>query len=126
MGFCLPKLAVSVGLTSPLMCNKRERTRKIKVEREEKELANHASAWKRIRQNEKRYERNKLYRGRVRTFIKRVREQIELKDAEGAAKALQEATVVIAKASSKGVIHSKRASRNISRLTRQVNALSAS
>ncbi|NIA09746.1 MAG: 30S ribosomal protein S20 [Nitrospiraceae bacterium] len=89
-------------------------------------MANHPSAWKRIRQSEKRYERNKLYRGRMRTFIKRVREQIELKDAEGASKALREATVVIAKASSKGVIHSKMASRNISRLTRQVNALNAS
>jgi small subunit ribosomal protein S20 len=89
-------------------------------------LANHPSAWKRIRQSEKRYERNKLYRTRMRTFIKRVREQIALKDGEAASKTLQEATVVIAKAASKGVIHSKTASRNISRLTRQVNALNAS
>ena len=89
-------------------------------------MANHPSAWKRIRQSEKRYERNKLYRTRMRTFIKRVREQIALKDGETASKTLQEATVVIAKAASKGVIHSKTASRNISRLTRQVNALNAS
>jgi len=89
-------------------------------------LANHPSAWKRIRQNEKRRLRNKFYRTRMKTFIKRVREAVSEKDAEQATVRLQEASRIIAKTASKGVIHKRTAARKISRLTRQVNALRAS
>lgn len=89
-------------------------------------MANHPSAWKRIRQNEKRRLRNKFYRTRMKTFIKRVREAVSEKDAEQATVRLQEASRIIAKTASKGVIHKRTAARKISRLTRQVNALRAS
>jgi len=89
-------------------------------------VANHPSAWKRIRQNEKRRLRNKFYRTRMKTFIKRVREAVSEKDAEQATVRLQEASRIIAKTASKGVIHKRTAARKISRLTRQVNALRAS
>ncbi len=89
-------------------------------------MANHPSAWKRIRQNEKRRLRNKFYRTRMKTFIKRVREAVNEKDTEQAAVRLQEASQIIAKTASKGVIHKRTAARKISRLTRQVNALRAS
>jgi len=89
-------------------------------------VANHPSAWKRIRQNEKRRLRNKFYRTRMKTFIKRVREAVNEKDTEQAAVRLQEASQIIAKTASKGVIHKRTAARKISRLTRQVNALRAS
>ncbi len=89
-------------------------------------MANHPSAWKRIRQSEKRTFRNKFYRTRMKTFIKRVRTAVKEKDAEQAATQLQAATRIIAKTASKGVIHKRTAARKISRLTRQVNSLRAS
>ncbi len=86
-------------------------------------MANHPSAWKRIRQTEKRRLRNKFYRTRMKTFIKRVREAINQKDTEQAEARLREASRIIAKTASKGVIHKRTAARKISRLTRQVNTL---
>ena len=89
-------------------------------------MANHPSAWKRIRQSEKRTFRNKFYRTRMKTFIKRVRTAVKEKDAEQAATQLQAAIRIISKTASKGVIHKRTAARKISRLTRQVNSLRAS
>jgi small subunit ribosomal protein S20 len=88
-------------------------------------LANHASALKRARQNEKRHLRNKAYRTRVRSVIKSVRQAIEDGDSEAAQTALAQAVPVIDHAAGKGVMHKKNASRKISRLARQVHALSA-
>ncbi len=89
-------------------------------------MANHPSAWKRIRQTEKRTMRNKFYRTRMKTFIKRVRQAVKEKDAEQATAHLLAAQAIIAKTASKGVIHKRTAARKISRLTRQVNALKSS
>lgn len=86
-------------------------------------MANHKSAVKRIRQNEKRNLRNTHVRSTVRTFIKRVREAVAAKDQDLAKKALEAAIPVIDGAASKGVIHRSNASRNVSRLTRLVNTL---
>ncbi len=88
-------------------------------------MANHPSAWKRIRQTEKRRLRNKFYRTRMKTFIKRVREAVNQKDAEQAETRLREASRIISKTASKGVIHKRAAARKISRLARQVNTLRA-
>lgn len=86
-------------------------------------MANHKSSIKRIKQNEKKNERNKHVRSTLRTFIKRVREAVAGKDAAVAREALVAAIPVIDTAASKGVIHSSNASRNVSRLTRLVNTL---
>ncbi|WP_298435954.1 30S ribosomal protein S20 [Geobacter sp.] len=86
-------------------------------------MAHHKSALKRIKQNKKKYLRNKHIRSTLRTFIKRVREAVEAKDAALAKEALQAAIPVIDKAASKGVIHSSNASRNVSRLSKLVNTL---
>lgn len=86
-------------------------------------MANHKSALKRIRQNEKKAQRNKHVRSTLRTFIKRVREAVEGKDAAVAKDALAAAIPQIDAAASKGVIHRSNASRNVSRLTRLVNTL---
>jgi small subunit ribosomal protein S20 len=86
-------------------------------------LAHHKSALKRIKQNKKKYLRNKHIRSTLRTFIKRVREAVEAKNADQARQALLAAIPVIDKAASKGVIHSSNASRNVSRLTKLVNTL---
>lgn len=86
-------------------------------------MAHHKSALKRIKQNKKKYLRNKHIRSTLRTFIKRVREAVEAKNADQARQALLAAIPVIDKAASKGVIHTSNASRNVSRLTKLVNTL---
>jgi small subunit ribosomal protein S20 len=86
-------------------------------------LANHKSSLKRIKQTEKRTERNKHVRSTLRTFIKRVREAVAAKDATLAKEALAVAIPVIDSAATKGVIHSSNASRNVSRLNKLVNTL---
>jgi len=86
-------------------------------------LANHKSALKRNRQNEKKNLRNKHVRSTLRTFVKRVREAVEGKDAVVAKDALAAAIPVIDGAASKGVIHRSNASRSVSRLTKLVNTL---
>ena len=86
-------------------------------------MANHKSALKRIKQTEKRTERNRHIRSTLRTFIKRVREAVATKDVNLAKEALTAAIPVIDGAASKGVIHSANASRNVSRLTKLVNTL---
>lgn len=86
-------------------------------------MAHHKSALKRIKQNEKRRLRNKHNKSSLRTFIKRVREAVEGKDAAAAREALAAAIPVIDKAATKGVIHSSNASRSVSRLTKLVNTL---
>jgi small subunit ribosomal protein S20 len=86
-------------------------------------LAHHKSALKRIKQNEKKHERNKHIRSTLRTFIKRVREAAAGKDISAAKEALAAAIPVIDTAATKGVIHPNNASRNVSRLTRLVSTL---
>lgn len=86
-------------------------------------MAHHKSAIKRIKQNKVRNARNRHVRSTLRTFIKRVREAVETKDATAAREALQAAIPVIDKAATKGVIHPSNASRNVSRLTRLVNTI---
>lgn len=86
-------------------------------------MANHKSALKRIKQTEKRTERNKHIRSTLRTFIKRVREAVAAKDSTLAKEALAAAIPVIDSAATKGVIHSSNASRNVSRLNKLVNTL---
>ena len=88
-------------------------------------MANHKSAIKRAKQNEIRNFRNKSNRTRVKNAIKAVRGAIEEQSQEKARTALTAAIPTIRKAANKGAIHRKNASRKISRLTKQVNALSA-
>ncbi len=89
-------------------------------------MANHKSAIKRNRQNEKRYARNKVYRTQLKNATKAVLTEVEAKDKENAEKELKTATVAIAQVASKGVIHKRTASRKISGLAKKVHQLSAS
>ena len=85
-------------------------------------LAIHKSAIKRARQNEIRNLRNKSKRTRV---TKQVRAAIAEGSSETAQAALAAAIPVIDKAAQKGALHHNTASRKVSKLTRQVNALSS-
>jgi len=86
-------------------------------------LANHASALKRARQNEKRRQRNVSRKTRVRNLVKKIRVAVDNKDRETAEQTLQEALPRIYRAASKGVIHKRTASRQVSRLMKSINAL---
>ena len=88
-------------------------------------MANHQSAIKRNRQNEVRSARNKGLRTQVKSHTKNVLTAVESKNAEEAQKSLKEATTVIAKVASKGVLHPRAASRKISGLAKKVNQMSA-
>ncbi|MBT8359831.1 MAG: 30S ribosomal protein S20 [Desulfobacterales bacterium] len=88
-------------------------------------MANHKSAEKRNRQAQIRRLRNRVNRSKMKKVIKTLNEAIEAGSLEDAKSALSVAVPVIAKTASKGTIHKKNASRNISRLTRRVNALEA-
>jgi small subunit ribosomal protein S20 len=83
------------------------------------------SAMKRARQAVKRNLRNTAVRSAVKTIIKKVEVAVASGNKEDAGKTLIEAVKALNKAASKGVIHKNTASRNISRLTRKVNALPA-
>ena len=89
-------------------------------------MANHKSALKRIRQNEKRNERNKIVRSKTKNVIKSVLSAIEEKSVENAQNSLKEASKRIGENASKGVMHKRAASRKISGLAKKVYQLSAS
>ncbi len=84
------------------------------------------SAIKRAKQAAKRNLHNRAVRSSMKTIERKVESVIASGNKEEAGKMLLEATKVLQKAASKGVIHKNNASRKISRLTRKVNALSKS
>ncbi|MEW6490087.1 MAG: 30S ribosomal protein S20 [Thermodesulfobacteriota bacterium] len=88
-------------------------------------MANHKSALKKIKQDEKRRLRNKAVRTRYRNLLKAVLSAIESKDAAQAETALKAAGPYLQQAAAKNVIHKNKAARHISRLTQQVAALKA-
>ena len=86
-------------------------------------MANYKSAIKRARQNEKRRLRNKSSRTRIKNIVKDVRLAVSEQSNEAALTKLDIAKSIIDKAAKKGVIHSKTASRKISRLSRLINTI---
>ena len=61
------------------------------------------------------------YKSRMKKAVKEVRQGIDDKSSEKATEDLRKAISIIQKNASKKVIHRKKASRKISRLTRQIN-----
>lgn len=91
-------------------------------------MANHKSAKKRIRQNEKRREINRRNRGRLRTSLKKLRAVLTNPTVAGENKleTLLPATIsVIDKAVQKGTLHRNAAARYKSKLTLRANKLTA-
>jgi small subunit ribosomal protein S20 len=86
----------------------------------------HKSTIRRARQADRRHERNRATLNTVKTLIKKVQSAMAGKKTDEAKTSLLEATSVIGKAVSKGVLHRNTASRRISRLALRVNALSGS
>jgi small subunit ribosomal protein S20 len=86
-------------------------------------LANIKSAIKRNKQNEKRRLRNRIFRGRARTVVKKARTVLSGSDAGAARQAALEAVSLLDKAAEKGVLHKNNAARRKSRLMRRLAAL---
>jgi len=84
-------------------------------------LANIKSQIKRNRQNKKRRELNRVFRGRARTALKKARIAISGGNVEEARAATQIATKALDKAAAKGVIHKNKAARQKSRLVQHFN-----
>lgn len=87
-------------------------------------MANHKSAIKRARQNE----RKRLQNKRLKTRIKKVTKEVRLAGDESqkitTLNRLNIAKSVIDKAAKKGAVHRNTASRKISRLSKVVDAIS--
>lgn len=86
-------------------------------------MANTPQSKKRARQNERRFEVNKMRRSRIRTFLRKVEEAIASGDQTAAAEALKAAQPELMRGVSKGVFHKNTASRKISRLASRVKSL---
>ena len=88
-------------------------------------MANHKSALKRAHQNEIRRLRNKSVKTRMRNIVKDIRLSVRESSKEDVLKKLDMAKSSIDRASQKGVIHKKTASRKISRLSKLANSIPA-
>jgi small subunit ribosomal protein S20 len=86
-------------------------------------LANIQSAIKRVRQNEKRHDRNRMVLSRMRTYVKKANTLILEGNKDEAAEAVRVALSQIDKAAQKGVIHANQAARRKSRLSKRYSAM---
>lgn len=86
-------------------------------------MANHKSAIKRIRQNEKRRIHNRVYRNRARTLVKQARTAIVSGEVSDASEATRAAIRDLDMAASRGIIHPRNAARRKSRLMKRLAAL---
>lgn len=83
-------------------------------------MPQHKSAIKRVRQNKKRKDINKVKRSKMKTLIKDV---LTSTDKETAEKNLKAAVSYIDKVTLKGILHKNTAARKKSQLTSYVNKL---
>jgi small subunit ribosomal protein S20 len=86
-------------------------------------LANIKSAIKRNKQNEKRRVRNRVFRGRARTFVQKARLDLQGGLSETTESAVKRAISTLDKAAEKGVIHKNNAARRKSRLMKRLAAV---
>ena len=86
-------------------------------------VANIKSAKNRILVNRTKVEINKAIKSGIKTAVKKVNAAIQSGDQVAAKAALVDATTVIDKAATKGVLHSNTASRKVSRLAQAVNKM---
>ncbi len=86
-------------------------------------MPNIKSAKKRVKQTEKKRLRNYSRKHDVKSAVKKVLDAVAEKDAAQAEALLREAQAKLARAQSKGVMHKKTASRKLSRVAKQVDAI---
>jgi small subunit ribosomal protein S20 len=81
------------------------------------------SSVKDLRRTARRTERNRAAKGKLRSSLKQVRVSAATGPAQEAAEALRQATPIMDRAVSKGILHRNTAARHKSRLMRQINRL---
>ncbi|MBX3708973.1 MAG: 30S ribosomal protein S20 [Gammaproteobacteria bacterium] len=86
-------------------------------------MANTKQAKKRVRQAEKHRRHNASMRSMLRTYIKKVTAAITTGDPKAALMSLQEATPIIDRMASKGIIHKNKAARHKSRLALHIKKM---
>ncbi len=86
-------------------------------------MANHKSALKRIRSNERKRQRNRVWRTRTRTEIKKAKNAIEAGELTKAREETIAAIRTLDKAANKGIVHKKNADRRKSRLMKRLAEL---
>ncbi len=86
-------------------------------------MANHFSALKRARQTERRTQRNRANKSRVRSALRELREALAAGNRENAEQAFRKTVSTLDKAIQKGVIHGNTAGRYKSRLSARLAAL---
>jgi small subunit ribosomal protein S20 len=79
-----------------------------------------------VRQNEKQRLRNRSYRTRLRTQIKKLRAAIDADKADEAKKLLPDTISLVDVLVKKGILHENTGNRYKSRLTRRLSVLAAS
>ena len=88
-------------------------------------MANIKSQKKRVLTNEKAHQRNKAVRSELKTAIKKVHAAIEAGDAPAATSAALDASRLLDKAASKGVIHTSQAANRKSGIMKAANGVPA-
>jgi len=88
-------------------------------------MAQHLSAKKRIRRNERRRVINHARISRIRTFVKKVETAIAGGDKEAAQAAFKSAQPEMQRGVTKGVLHKNTVARKLSRLSARIKAISA-
>ena len=86
-------------------------------------MANIKSQIKRIKQNEKRHERNKAVKTNLKTAVRKFREAAEAGDKDAAVALGQDAARKLDKAASKGVIHKNQAANRKSAIAKKASSL---
>ena len=86
-------------------------------------MANSPQSKKRARQNEARFQVNKMRRSHIRTYLRAVEEAIASGDQKAATDALRAAQPELMRGVTKGVFHKNTAARKMSRLSSRVKAL---
>lgn len=86
-------------------------------------MPNIKSSIRSVKTDAERRAKNSAVKSQIRTATRRAVEAVEAGAVEDAKKALVQATSVIDKAASKGVLHKNTAARKKSNLTAKVNAL---
>ncbi len=88
-------------------------------------MANHASALKRVRRNDRRAEINGSRRSRIRTFLRKVEEAIAAGDQSAAQQAFKNAQPELMRGAAKGIFHKNLVARKMSRLSARIKAIAA-
>ena len=86
-------------------------------------MANIKSQIKRIKQNEKRHQRNKAVKSELKTLVRKFREAVEAGNKDAAIEASRVASRKLDKAASKGVIHKNQAANRKSAIAKKASSL---